>query len=217
MDTSAKGNDCLNSDVCAQDTGLYYLQSRYYDPSIGRFINADALVSTGQGLLGNNMFAYCRNNPVSRIDISGNYDEDLLDADGNPATKEEDWGKSSTGSQGTPVAGQAGGGSRGPSGSTNAGQTNGSSNSNGLGNTTGYGQAPKTGTPGSQYTQISSDGQNQTVSVTTYNEYGQRGIRVDYLGRDHGLGLPHIHTYSYDVINGQLHRTKEVVMVYLHE
>ena len=39
---------------------------------MGRFINADALVSTGQGILGNNMFAYCNNNPVNFSDPSGN-------------------------------------------------------------------------------------------------------------------------------------------------
>jgi hypothetical protein len=38
---------------------------------MGRFINADALVSTGQGILGNNMFAYCGNNPVLFSDYSG--------------------------------------------------------------------------------------------------------------------------------------------------
>ena len=48
------------------------MQSRYYDPEIGRFINADAYVSTGQGILGNNMFAYCLNNPVLFDDPSGN-------------------------------------------------------------------------------------------------------------------------------------------------
>ena len=53
------------------ETGLYYLQSRYYNPEWGRFINADAFVSTGQGILGNNMFAYCENNPVNRYDPSG--------------------------------------------------------------------------------------------------------------------------------------------------
>ena len=53
------------------ESGLYYLQSRYYDPKLGRFLNADALVSTGQGLLGNNMFAYCNNNPVVYFDPSG--------------------------------------------------------------------------------------------------------------------------------------------------
>ena len=53
------------------DLGLYYLQSRYYDPNTCRFINADGYVSTGQGLIGNNMFAYCNNNPVSNIDPNG--------------------------------------------------------------------------------------------------------------------------------------------------
>ena len=38
------------------ETGFYYLMSRYYDPEIGRFINADALVSTGQDIIGFNMF-----------------------------------------------------------------------------------------------------------------------------------------------------------------
>lgn len=56
--------------VYDQDTGLYYLQSRYYNPEIGRFISADALISTG-GLLGNNMFAYCLNNPVNGCDPCG--------------------------------------------------------------------------------------------------------------------------------------------------
>ena len=50
---------------------MYYLQSRYYDPELGRFINADNYPSTGQGLLGNNMFAYCNNNPVIHYDSCG--------------------------------------------------------------------------------------------------------------------------------------------------
>lgn len=49
------------------------LQSRYYDPAIARFLNADTFVSTGQGVLGNNMFAYCGNNPVSNADQTGYY------------------------------------------------------------------------------------------------------------------------------------------------
>ena len=53
------------------ETGYYYLQSRYYDPEIGRFINVDAFVSTGQGFIGNNMFAYCINNPVILLDANG--------------------------------------------------------------------------------------------------------------------------------------------------
>ena len=69
--------------VYDHETGLYYLQSRYYNPEWGRFLNADALVATGQGMLGNNMFAYCRNNPACRVDISGAADADCLDVKGD--------------------------------------------------------------------------------------------------------------------------------------
>ena len=37
-------------------TGFYYLQSRYYNPEWGRFLNVDGYISTGSGLLGQNMF-----------------------------------------------------------------------------------------------------------------------------------------------------------------
>jgi RHS repeat-associated protein len=53
------------------ETGFYYLQSRYYDPAISRFINADSYGSTGQAFLGTNMFAYCNNNPCNNIDATG--------------------------------------------------------------------------------------------------------------------------------------------------
>ena len=53
------------------ETGLYYLQSRYYNPEWGRFISADEYTTTGQGLTANNMFAYCNNNPVNFVDTSG--------------------------------------------------------------------------------------------------------------------------------------------------
>ena len=52
------------------NTMLYYLNSRYYDPETGRFINADAIVST-DSLLGANLYAYCYNNPVNLCDPSG--------------------------------------------------------------------------------------------------------------------------------------------------
>ena len=54
------------------ETGWYYLQSRYYDPTVGRFLNADNLVylSSG-GILSNNLYTYCYNNSVSNTDPSG--------------------------------------------------------------------------------------------------------------------------------------------------
>ena len=55
------------------ETGFYFLQSRYYDPTVGRFINADGYVSTGQGISGYNMFAYCGNDPVNRSDPTGKF------------------------------------------------------------------------------------------------------------------------------------------------
>ena len=68
------------------ETEFYYLQSRYYNPTASRFLNADAFASTGQGILGNNMFSYCRNNPVSRKDASGTEDVCVEDfnEDNNP-------------------------------------------------------------------------------------------------------------------------------------
>ncbi|MDR0850732.1 MAG: RHS repeat-associated core domain-containing protein, partial [Christensenellaceae bacterium] len=56
------------------ETGFYYLQSRYYDPSIGRFINADepsALYSNAGMTFGANLYAYCLNNPVMYTDSTG--------------------------------------------------------------------------------------------------------------------------------------------------
>ena len=53
------------------ETGFYYLQSRYYDPENHRFINADSFASTGQGIVGTNMFAYVNSDPVNCIDADG--------------------------------------------------------------------------------------------------------------------------------------------------
>ena len=56
-----------------QEIGLYYLQSRYSDPSIGRFINFDNtdMISPSRCVLDSNLFAYCTNNPISNSDYSG--------------------------------------------------------------------------------------------------------------------------------------------------
>ena len=53
------------------ETGLYYLTTRYYDPEVCRFISADVYMTTGQGVLGGNMFAYCLNNPLIYDDDQG--------------------------------------------------------------------------------------------------------------------------------------------------
>ena len=53
------------------ETKLYYLNSRYYNPEWGRFVNADRFISTDTGLLGFNMYAYCNNEPILRKDYSG--------------------------------------------------------------------------------------------------------------------------------------------------
>ena len=60
--------------VYDQETGLYYLQSRYYDPETGRFLNADdvdyipvLLIVKGVA----NLYSYCWNNPISYEDATG--------------------------------------------------------------------------------------------------------------------------------------------------
>ncbi len=56
------------------ETGLYYLQSRYYNPEIGRFINADdsnILLGLKSDIRGGNLFSYSGNNPVNNSDPSG--------------------------------------------------------------------------------------------------------------------------------------------------
>ena len=57
------------------ETGFYYLKSRYYDPAICRFISADdpSYLGAGETTQGLNLFAYCLNDPVNRIDADGNW------------------------------------------------------------------------------------------------------------------------------------------------
>ena len=58
-----------------EETKLYYLNSRYYDPQIGRFINADDIYILSEGkdfFNGLNLYSYCGNNPISNTDESGN-------------------------------------------------------------------------------------------------------------------------------------------------
>ena len=56
------------------ETGWYYLQSRYYDSEVGRFLNADEVeyLNASSSAIANNLFAYCFNNPVNKFDAYGN-------------------------------------------------------------------------------------------------------------------------------------------------
>ena len=54
------------------ETGFYYLNSRYYDPALGRFINADDIsYADAEMLNGLNLYAYCGNNPITNTDENG--------------------------------------------------------------------------------------------------------------------------------------------------
>lgn len=186
-----------------QESGLYYLQSRYYDPSIGRFINADSFASTGQDFLGYNMFAYCLNNPVMGTDPTGEITIATLILIGSAvigavcagytAYKEYQAGFS-TGRIicDSIVAGVCG---------FNIAYTCGMSAYecyqtycylNGLtpvtevsfsNNTVAVyspSDAPKQGIPNSQYNKLDSSGDGTIVSTTQYNANGQPDYRIDY-------------------------------------
>jgi len=58
------------------ETGFYYLQTRYYDPVVGRFLNSDTseIISAATiGLTDKNLYAYCDNNPLMRTDEDGEF------------------------------------------------------------------------------------------------------------------------------------------------
>ena len=168
-----------------QESGLYYLQSRYYNPEMGRFLNADALISTGQGLLGNNMFAYCLNNPSVRLDKHGSISYDCYSDDPN--------------NDNNPLndVGRMG---------------NATLHSNSVKHYIGNGnllsldyyigkKAPKFSTPYSEYTNWSYNSFTQSYELSTayYDYAGRQVIRIDWTnhGRiDHGN--PHIHYTYYD-------------------
>ena len=65
------------------ENGLYYLQSRYYNPAWGRFISPDStdtLLASETSLTDKNLFAYCDNNPIMRADNGGDFWHILIGA-----------------------------------------------------------------------------------------------------------------------------------------
>ena len=75
--------------VYDEETQWYYLKSRYYDPETCRFISADVLLSTGQGVIGHNCYAYCLNKPVELMDWGGSvpsYNVMIADSGGSGGT-----------------------------------------------------------------------------------------------------------------------------------
>ena len=68
--------------VYDEETGLYYCNSRYYDPETGRWINtdtADVLTASLDSVTDKNLYAYCDNNPVVRVDHGGQFWETVFD------------------------------------------------------------------------------------------------------------------------------------------
>ena len=85
-DTSGTGIGTLNPfryrEYCYdEETGLYYVSFRYYDPEVCRFINADTVDILGvqDNLNDKNLYAYCDNNPVMRKDVTGESWDTVLD------------------------------------------------------------------------------------------------------------------------------------------
>ena len=64
--------------VYDEETGLYYLRSRYYNAQWGRFVNADAEIAVEAKLWDAKLFLYCANNPVRYTDDGGNSFWDVL-------------------------------------------------------------------------------------------------------------------------------------------
>ena len=55
------------------ETKLYYLNSRYYNPEWGRFVNADSYLGLTGDILGYNLYLYASNNPINNSDEEGRF------------------------------------------------------------------------------------------------------------------------------------------------
>ncbi len=83
--TDSDGNDISNDDTHIgninpfryrsyyydRETNLYYLNSRYYNPVWGRFLNCDNYINSNKDIISHNLYVYCSNNPIINSDVTG--------------------------------------------------------------------------------------------------------------------------------------------------
>ncbi|WP_438498618.1 RHS repeat-associated core domain-containing protein, partial [Paenibacillus sp. IHBB 3054] len=74
-------------EVYDEETGLYYLRARYYDPSIGRFLNEDTVEGQIDNPLSQNLYTYVSNNPLIYTDPTGHRQEWGAGVGGNSPPK----------------------------------------------------------------------------------------------------------------------------------
>ena len=70
---------CYTGAVYDENTGLYYLSARYYNPATGRFISQDTYRGESAAPESWQMYAYCVNNPIAYVDPSGHFVETIVD------------------------------------------------------------------------------------------------------------------------------------------
>ena len=69
------------------ESGMYYLNARYYNPKLCRFITQDSILGANGDILSYNLFAYCSNNPVMYADPSGQFIKELFEEIGKELSK----------------------------------------------------------------------------------------------------------------------------------
>jgi len=73
LGTPPSGPTGYTGHVNDPDTGLVYMQARYYDPDLGRFLSVDPVGPTPNKVFGFNRYNYVNNNPVINVDPDGRY------------------------------------------------------------------------------------------------------------------------------------------------
>lgn len=107
---------------------MYYLQSWYYDPATCIFLNYDTIFDYDANIPGYNLYVYCGNNPIRRIDISGADSIDLIDGDKEEEPEHKEGGGGNgypSGGSGSEGYGQAGTASNWSHSSSNSNGANG--------------------------------------------------------------------------------------------